>query len=437
MSTLNQGQQEAKDRMFAFLLGPEKEMVLSGPAGTGKTYLLGQLKDEVLPRYYETCKVMGVPAIYNQVIMTATTNPAAAVLGEATESETSTIHSFLGLKVMDDWKTGKTKLIRTNRSIVHQNLILVIEEAYQADSILHKIINECTHNCKIIYVGDHCQLAPVMEAVSPITRLGVPVAKLTQPVRNADQPALMGICQQLRNTVETGIFNPIQEVPGVIDWLDDEQMQGTIAEYFTEQNNEVRILAYTNERVIAYNNHIRGVRMLPPQYQVGELLVNASTMMFGNKMLSVEEQIEVLAQSDETVYDYIAMDNGTEVTLEVRVCDIRARRGDVYSGVRVPVDRDHYLALIKFFGNMKKWPTYFKLKNEYPDFRPRDAATVHKAQGSTYDTVFIDLENLSTCHNPVTAARLLYVAFSRARNRVFLYGELAEKYGGCLLTEAA
>ena len=44
--------------------------------------------------------------------------------------------------------------------------------------------------------------------------------------------------------------------------------------------------------------------------------------------------------------------------------------------------------------------------------------------------VFIDLGDISTCHNPNQAARMLYVAVSRARHGIYFYGELASKYGG-------
>ena len=77
-----------------------------------------------------------------------------------------------------------------------------------------------------------------------------------------------------------------------------------------------------------------------------------------------------------------------------------------------------------------KMDKLYKLKQQYPDLRPRDAATVHKAQGSTYETVFLDLDDLSTCRDSQMAARLLYVAFTRAKKRVVLYGHLASKYGG-------
>ena len=45
-------------------------------------------------------------------------------------------------------------------------------------------------------------------------------------MRNNGQPALMNLCNQLRETVRTQQFNPIQLVPNVIDHVEaDEMMQ--------------------------------------------------------------------------------------------------------------------------------------------------------------------------------------------------------------------
>ena len=104
----------------------------------------------------------------------------------------------------------------------------------------------------------------------------------------------------------------------------------------------------------------------------------------------------------------------------------------VFTNVPLPVDREHFNALLSHYGKARNWKKYFDLKNYYPDLRPHDASTVYKAQGSTYDTVFVDLGNISTCHNANQAARMLYVALSRPRTRIVLYGELAEKYGGLI-----
>lgn len=425
---LNAGQKAAAEGFFEFLFGPQKELILSGGGGVGKTYLMGHLIDEVMPQYLSTCRMMGITAEYVEVQMTATTNKAAEVLAEATGRPSETVHAFFNLKVQDDFSTGRSTLTKGTGWKVHKNLILFIDECSMIDSALRRHILEGTYNCKIIYVGDHCQLAPVFEEVSPIYRDNLPFYELTEPMRNRGQQALMDVCRQLRYTVESGHFMPIQIVPGVIDLLDGPQMEQAIGVQFAQQTHESRILAYSNKQVIAYNEHIRGVRQLPTHYVQGEFLVNNNAIRQTNGMMRVEEEVEIESQSAVTVMEMIEED----VELEVRSTTLLNRYGVRYTDVPVPEDRDHFIRLINWYKSRKNWNRYFYLKNNFPDLRQRDAATVHKAQGSSYDTVFIDLENLSTCHQPNTAARLLYVAFSRARQRVVLYGNLAEKYGGLI-----
>ena len=74
------------------------------------------------------------------------------------------------------------------------------------------------------------------------------------------------------------------------------------------------------------------------------------------------------------------------------------------------------------------WSQYFDIKDTWLDLRSQYASTVHKAQGSSYDEVFIDLWDIGRCNRPSDTARMLYVSISRARKRVILSGELPEKY---------
>lgn len=426
-SPLNQGQQAAADGFFQFLLEDQKELIISGPGGVGKTFLMGYMIDTIMPRYIEACALMGIKAQYTEVVMTATTNKAAEVLGIATGRPTSTIHSFLALKVQDDHSTGRSLLTKTRDWRIHHNKIIFIDEASMIDKALLDMIREGTCNCKIVFVGDHCQLAPIQEPISPIYKQRLPFFELTQPMRTGIE-ALQNINLQLRHSVETGEFYPIQVVPGVIDWLDDDQMEAAVNATFLQQNGNDRVLAYTNQRVVAYNNHIREIRQIHSTYVLGEILINNNAIRLKNGMLSVEEELTI-ARLEETT-KYVEIEDG--VQLEVRYADLRTGYGETFFNIPLPEDKGHFTALIKHYQRAKNWNRYFHLKNTYPDLRPRDAATIHKAQGSTYDTVFVDLGNLSTCHNPNQAARLLYVAFSRARTRVILYGDLAPKYGGVL-----
>jgi hypothetical protein len=249
-----------------------------------------------------------------------------------------------------------------------------------------------------------------------------------EPMRNSETPALMDLCNQLRNTVETLDFKPIKIVPGVIDLLSDEQMPEKLRETFQEQTTESRILAYTNNRVIQYNDFIRECRQLPDEYTVGEFVINNNAIRMKNRMLSVEEELTIHSLSERE--DKTLIDEDEDVWLSTRNATLVSRIGDIFNNVPIPTDRAHFLALLKFYKKKGKWPKYFGLKNKFPDLRQRDAATVHKSQGSTYESVFIDLGNISTCRNPAQVARMLYVAVSRARSRVYLYGDLAQKYGG-------
>lgn len=428
VATLNEGQAAAADKFFSFLLGPDPEFIISGPGGVGKTHLMSYLIDQVMPRYYGACKLLDVPIEFDEVEMTATTNKAAEVLAVATQRPTSTIHSFLGLKVKDDFKTGQSTLTETTSWRVRDRTILFIDEASMIDGQLLHYIRAGMHKCKVIYVGDHCQLAPVMEAISPVYRDEKPYVQLLQPMRNNNQPALMNVCAQLRQTVETGVFNPIQIVPGVIDHLDDDQMQAEIANHFMVQTLDTRILAYTNGRVMQYNDHIRDLRQLPAEYTVGEFLVNNSSIQMKARMLTVEEELTIVGQ-DKTIVE-IPIEG--DVTLKVRGYSLESRIGETFDNVMIPCDRQHFDALLRHYKRIKSWHQYYALKNKYPDLRQRDAATVHKSQGSTYESVFIDLTNISTCHQPNAVARMLYVAFTRPRSRIFLYGNLSEKYGGLI-----
>lgn len=426
---LNPGQRKAAEGFFNFLFGSEKELNISGPGGVGKTFLMGKLIDEILPRYFDTCKLMGIPPEYDSVVMTATTNQAAEVLGLSTGRPTETVHSFMNLTVKDDFKTGRSFITKTRNWVVHERKIIFVDEGSMIDTDLRNKILEGTKNCKIVYVGDHCQLAPVMEPLSPIYHNGLPFFELLEPMRNNKQPALMAICKQLRNTVETGVFDPIQVVPGVIDWLDDQQIQTELANTFLQQTLDARILAYTNNKVVGFNDYIRDLRQLPDEYGVGEMLISNSAVQISmNSRLSIQEEVEIVEQAPLTIMEKIAAGG---VELEVRETKLRTRLGSVVS-VKLPVDREHFAQLVKYFSQAKNWERYFHLKNTYPDLRQRDAATVHKAQGSTVDTVYIDVGNLSTCHQPNTAARLLYVAATRARSRIVMYGQLADKYGGII-----
>lgn len=425
---LNKGQEAVAREFFDFLNNPDaSEFNISGPGGTGKTFLMSHLIDDTMPAYMDTCSLMGTKPLYNEVVMTATTNKAAEVLAQATGRPTSTYHSFQGLIVKNDFGTGESRVVPSKSFAIKRNKIIFIDEASMIDRQLLNYAREGTHQSKLVFVGDASQLLPVKENKSPVYAGSIPTHYLTEQMRT-DKPELKALHQQLRDTVNgvTG-FLPIKCIPGVIDWVQEEEMEKLVNEYFVNNHTDSRIVGYTNDQVINYNNYIRGANGYKGEYSVGENLVSNSAVKLGvEDRLSIEQELSIIDQDSSTRMIRVTGD----IELEVRDSTLNLGYGGIISEVPVPTDPEYFNRLVKWLGKDKNWEPYFRMKETIPDLRATHACTVHKSQGSSYDTIFIDANDLSSCRQPDTVARLLYVAVSRARTRVVFYGNLAPKFGG-------
>lgn len=423
---LNEGQKEAAEGFFNFLQDDtQKELNIAGPGGVGKTFTMAHMIDEIMPRYHKHCTEAGERPLYDEVVMAATTNKASEVLARATGRPTSTVHSYLGLTVKNNYSTGKADLIKSKSWNVKRNKVIFVDEASMIDSRLRELILEGTHQSKLVYVGDHDQLLPVMETTSPVYESGIPTHFLTQQMRT-DKPELKALHQQMRDTIEgkTG-FLPIKIIPGIIDWVDSVEMEALVNSHFGEPTDS-RIVAYTNNQVINYNNYVREINGYSGEYSVGEELVSNSALQIGaGDRLSIEQELKIIDQDSST--ETIRIQGNIDLVVRDTTLDLG------YGGIlqlKVPVDSDYFLRLVEWFRKEKNWERMYHLKETYPDLRARHACTVHKSQGSSYDTIFIDAADLSTCRQPDVVARLLYVAASRARHRIVFYGDLSTKFGG-------
>jgi hypothetical protein len=444
--TLTPGQQEGSDSFFQFLMSEDATFGISGGPGTGKTFLMGHLANKVMQEYHDACAMLGITPEYDEVVFTATTNKAAEVLESSlnipgTRGQVQTIHSYLGLKVQENFKTGKTDITKTNNYCKKPRKIVFIDESSMIDEALYGIILEAFEKSKVIFVGDCDQLAPVDEELSLVYLNMVTdnMVFLDQPVRNAHSQALMALCAQLRVTVQTGKFQPIKAVPGTIEYLDDEEMEDKLNHHFAnDMNPSARILCYTNKRVNFFNEGIRGLRNLPDEPTAGDTVVVASAYVMGKVSISVERELQIIRVDYSNTFEFgygELFDDGVPLVY----CSMQVMR--VLSGiatttpndqntffVNYALDKPRWDAAIKELKRQKSWSEYFMAKGTCADLRDKSACTVYKSQGSTYETVFIDLGNIGTSWDAKQVARLLFVAASRASTKIYLYGRLPNKY---------
>lgn len=426
---LNDGQAKAASAFLRFLLTPdEKEFIISGPAGTGKTFLMRHLTDTTMQLYRDACLLGNLDQMYKSIQMTATTNKAAEVLSQAIQQPASTVHSFLKLRVQNDYSTGKSILKRAKTHKIITNTIIFIDECSFIDTDLYNEIQSSTLNCKIVYVGDDKQLAPVFEEISKVYSRELPVYYLTEQMRNNGQQHLMDLSEQMRETVRTGEFNPIKIIPGVIDHIaSEDDLEQLILDKMLDADHDGKILAYTNNQVMMYNSYLRYNRGLGDRYVVGDNLVSNSAMETNGGRLSIEQELTVTFVSDTN--RTVSIDDSAMDVYDVHVED---KLGETHR-LAVPVDYEFYFKLKNYFKSQRAWQFYYQMEEQYPDLRPKDAATVHKSQGSTYDFTIIDLNDISNVRKPNEAARMLYVAVTRAKSHIYLFGSLSDKYGGLIL----
>ena len=409
--TLTSDQQSALNSIYQFLIDPvETVFVLSGYSGCGKSTLVRTLLD-ALPNYLKAARLIDPKQTSWDVALTATTNKAAENLGRITGDSATTIHSFLGLRVNTDYTTGKTVLIPRNNDQM-EGYLLLIDEASYVDKDLLGFIFKKTKNCKIIFIGDPAQLTPVKATGTPVFDANFTGAALTQVVRQAEGNPIVDLSTKFRNTVNTGEFFSFKPDGHHVKYLDRAAFNEAIKQEFARpawKYADSKILGWTNKCVIGFNHYVASLVSGTPYFQVGDYAVCNSFLTVNRTSFKTDQLVEITriipnVEHLGVVGTDFDLDNKATVfmplTLEAKNARIRKAKAEGDMGTVAIIDQ--------------KWA----------DLRSCFACTINKSQGSTFDKVFIDLDDVRRCNSGDQIARMLYVAVSRARNQVFLTGDI-------------
>lgn len=431
MQTLSPDQQRALDALHAFVAGPERVIALAGPAGTGKSTLIGRFLRET-----------GI-----RVHLTATTHKAAAVAASLAGGEAVTVHSLFGLRPVNDHDTGETRLERRREPKATSGSLVVIDEASMVDLGLYARLAKDAESLdlKLLFVGDPYQLPPVSAADGPPAVFSqVPTLALTTVHRQAAGNPIIALATAFRGVIDGAPYPVIRPREPAIRRVDRAAFAGLVREHFTgsayrEDPDACRLLAWTNVRVNDLNAYVRGLllgadarrfRFLP-----GETLIVNEALTSGEEVvLPNEARVAVLeARPDRFEDDGEAIEG-----YRLEVVDVSRERHELF----VPDDwteARRYLARLRRRAQALKamdgaddskvraaWRRFFEAREQFADLRPPHALTVHKSQGSTYGHVLIQVEDVARADGQPghLMARLLYVAATRAALGAVFYGSL-------------
>lgn len=394
---LNDGQLAAFTEIQRWLEGDiaSPYFFLSGQAGTGKTslaYFIKQWVEQELGLW---------------VYVTATTNKAAAVLTASMPmgEEAGTIYSLLGLRVQNDFKTGRQYLTqgKTNNMPEYGSFIMV-DEASMVDPELMDYINKAVQalGLRVLFIGDAYQLPPVNAGTMPVTSEHIPVSYLTEIMRAEKRLDLEEAYVHARQMVidNEGIFLP--QGSQNITLVPHEGSKDYLAKLL-EFDAHTKVLAYTNKAVEGANKVCRELLDLPQEPQKGDILVAEDVVIVnGNRIAYIGEEIEV-EEVEDTTFTF----DGQEIAAQY----VTSTFGKRFLRAKDSEIRQHCL---KALAARKDWRAYYLMKESVADLRFTHASTVHKSQGSTHANVLVMVPNIMTCPGMSTRRRLLYVAYTRA-----------------------
>jgi len=412
----NSDQVEVIDKITNFLTAPyvaDPFYLLEGAAGTGKTFCLR----EVAARY---------KASHGRLAYTAPTNKATKVI-RALTGEACTIYSLLGLRIQAN---GEMKELAEPAHQVDLSLLdgVAVDEGGMVPTKLFTLIRKeaIKHNLRFIFLADRYQLPPVGEKESPIFKLTQrsvltkverhdnQILNLVTSIRQSMDQVVMNVNIKSDNDGKEGVWKiPKQEFKARI--FSDAQ-----AGAFSD-TNATKVIAWRNVKTSEYNNIIRHAIFGAgaAHYEVGERIIAASPCIQANEV--------VLATDDEAIVENVT-ESRHPLAPEFRSIELRCRTEDnrvIRLMVLHPASAQEYENACQTLANAarsepRKWKAYWTHRELFHDVKYAYAITAHRAQGSTYETTYVDYQDILMNRERREAFQCLYVAASRPTTRLIL-----------------
>lgn len=398
--------------------------VLTGPAGTGKTTVMKVLLDTI--KQQDSRQL---------IELTATTHRAAWVMGNATGRTVKTVHTLFALRPSVD-RFGNESFVKSGKCKIPYGAVVVVDEASMAGNKFLKAIVPTIKELalKMVFVGDPYQLPPTKDVCSLFDG-SMPTFRLTQVHRQAGGNPILDLATEYRKyidgtrdtepTIQTDVTATGEGIHVLKHSDFVEKFVQRYVNYTAGTDVSAPMCTYTNDSAINYNGLIRNASYflngtVEPFYP-GERLISNSMVKHDNRI--------ILANNESVLVDRY---EGAEfMGISGYTVDVTGAWSK-YTGtdrkrVFVPLSP---AAAKPILDELKKtavrnrtkhdWAAYYDVLQALADLRPPFAGTTHKAQGGTYESVFIDRTNIEKCKDPMVKARLMYVALTRATKDAYI-----------------
>ena len=400
---------------------------LSGAAGTGKTYLTTKLIEKLNQDY--------------SITITAPTHKALQVLRQnlihldLDKIETKTLQSFLNIRLVTNYDNGSQRFepIKSKEKDNTKTDILIIDESSMVSSDLYSYIVSAIESYRVkavLFVGDEYQLLPVDNQDTKIFDIKTKY-KLDKIVRQAKDSYIITMATKAREIIKSKQYILLSE------FLNDDSFSSKV-DFFTNTQDfyndfctpsnwdtqDKVIASFTNQSVDTHNRIIRN------SYWQEQSVTDIPTLLKGDKVIFQQANIinDKVVHQNSDIVKILQANKTYQESLQINFWDCTDLANRPFKVVDPASSHRFKIVLDKIAQDAKneknyglrteKWKLFYNIKETFIDVKYTYASTIHKLQGSTYETVYIDLNEIENMQDKDMMYRLLYVAITRASKNI-------------------
>lgn len=410
---LSRSQEKARALILNAFMEGRRGAILKAAAGTGKTFLVGKLLEELIEAGFSVCA-------------TAPTNKAVGVLKKKIPKQCSakTTYNLLNLRVAyseENWL--ETYISQDEDEIIESYNFVVIDECSMIDETVLQYLFDIPNKPFLLFVGDPAQLPPVQSEnnLSPVFELSdFETVTMTEVMRQKENSPILSLASAIRNSQKR--FFPFA-IKGYENGIELE----IINKDDSRELSGIPILAWRNDRVKNYNQgfHTLNHPNAREPFCIGEYIIFDKPYRMGLADIynGQEGKIVDIDTGFHPYFHHVAVWN---ITLMIEEQDKNFTEKFVYVAIdKRDIEKKLTELHKKWLACKSKEGKRFILneailwEESFASISLSYAITVHKSQGSTFDTVLVDLQDLSA-NRSEQYNKLLYTAITRPSESLLL-----------------
>lgn len=425
---LTPSQEAGKNKILNFLSSEHREMRIVGKAGSGKTTMIKYALKEYFEKNPDD-SVVGITVSHKAKNILSKSVDYVATFAKAYGYKEKILKNGNRVFEPDPYMINKAICKSTNKAFIIDECSMFSQE------MLNIVRNETDMFTKIIYLGDRNQLPPIITDNNKDDNTDSPVFyidlsdelshELTEVVRQEKDNPIISVASIVADEIQGSCnLNRIRELLFRNHLKDDKGIRTISAmefpfHYFEHAKDNLllnKVITYKNDVTNAHNNTLRNLI-----YNNPESIVIKDEVIFFNDTYFEEDTSVVIQNSSE----FIIQDIFKRKVDDVECYIITVDDAGIKKQFPVPTEKGHiyYKQTCELYYENKKFERYWAFKNQFANISSSFSITAYKCQGSTYDNVYIDLNDLLSWKIPISDKRRLqaiYTAITRARYNVYI-----------------